>query len=63
LLARGPTGALIYDKGAEASLRCRAVVASTLLAGLELARSGIATLEQDTPCQPIHVSRGERQAD
>jgi len=43
LLGRGPTGALIYDKGAEASLRCRAAVASTLLAGLELARSGYVT--------------------
>ncbi len=37
-------------------LRCRAALASTLLAGLELARNGAVTLEQDQPWQPVHVA-------
>jgi segregation and condensation protein A len=38
-------------------LRCRAAVASTLLAGLELARTGDLTLEQDEPWTQIHVQQ------
>lgn len=39
--------------GAEQPLRAKAAVASTLLAGLELARSGIAEMEQEIPFGPI----------
>lgn len=35
---------------------CKATLASTLLAGLELARNGTVTLEQDQPWQPVRVS-------
>jgi segregation and condensation protein A len=38
-------------------LRCRAAVASTLVAGLELARDGAVTLAQDAAWMPIRVSR------
>ena len=37
------------------ALRCRAALASTLLAGLELARTGMVTLQQDQPWQPVRV--------
>jgi segregation and condensation protein A len=37
------------------TLHGRAAVAATLVAGLELARGGALTLEQDRPWQPIHV--------
>ena len=39
----------------ERALRCRAAVASTFLAGLELARSGKLGLEQPVPWQDIYV--------
>jgi segregation and condensation protein A len=39
------------------ALRCRAAVASTLVAGLELARDGALTLEQGAAWTEIHVSR------
>jgi segregation and condensation protein A len=39
------------------ALRCRAAVASTLVAGLELARDGPLALEQDEPWADIRVSR------
>src|SRR5271166_4988761 len=39
-------------------LRCRAAVASTLIAGLELARNGVLTLEQDQAWAPIQLHRG-----
>ena len=42
------------------ALRCKAALASTFLAGLELARNGAVTLEQDQPWQPIRVSRETR---
>jgi segregation and condensation protein A len=42
------------------ALRCKAALASTLLAGLELARNGAVTLEQDQPWQPIRVSQAAR---
>ena len=37
------------------SLRCRAAVASTLMAGLELAREGMLVLEQDQPWLDIEL--------
>ena len=37
----------VDGRGAEQELRCRAAVASTFLAGLELARDGTLTLQQD----------------
>jgi chromatin segregation and condensation protein Rec8/ScpA/Scc1 (kleisin family) len=40
-------------------LRCRAAVASTLVAGLELARIGGLGLEQDRPWKPIRVQPGK----
>jgi segregation and condensation protein A len=40
------------------ALRCRAAVASTLVAGLELARDGALTLAQDAAWTEIRVSRG-----
>jgi len=43
--------------GAEPELRCRAAVASTLLAGLELARNGTLTLDQTEVWRPIAVRR------
>jgi segregation and condensation protein A len=45
---------------AKRTLRCRVAVASTLFAGLELARNGALTLEQDADWTPIRVSRRER---
>lgn len=41
-------------------LRCKAALASTLLAGLEMARNGALELRQDQPWQPIHVSQAAR---
>ncbi len=45
--------------GADASreLRCRAALASTLVAGLELARGGALTLDQDGAWTPVRVHR------
>jgi segregation and condensation protein A len=40
------------------ALRCRAAVASTLVAGLELARGGALTLAQDSAWADIRISRG-----
>ncbi len=45
----------IAQAGASRALHCRAAVAATLVAGLELTRSGALTLEQDAPRQPIQV--------
>ena len=42
------------------ALRCKAALASTLLAGLELARNGGLELEQSQPWQPIRVSQAAR---
>jgi segregation and condensation protein A len=44
------------------ALRCKAALASALLAGLELARNGTMTLEQGQPWQPIRVSGVARDA-
>ena len=54
----GPLAAFLPGIGADApdrELRCRAAVASTLLAGLELARAGVVTLEQEAAWTPIGV--------
>jgi segregation and condensation protein A len=40
------------------ALRCRAALASTLVAGLELTRDGTLVLEQDAAWTPIRVRRG-----
>jgi segregation and condensation protein A len=41
-------------------LRCRAAIASTLIASLELARDGTVALEQDGDWMPIRVGRYPR---
>lgn len=46
-----------HEPGRE--LRCRAAVASTLVAGLELARNAGLLLRQGDPWTPIHVGRQE----
>jgi segregation and condensation protein A len=54
-----------HDAPARA-LRCRVAVATTLLAGLELARDGAVLLDQAADWMPIHVTRranGETVAD
>ena len=59
-----PLGAflpVIDQAETEAALRGRAAVASTLVAGLELARGGTLGLDQDFSCAPITVYR--RKAD
>jgi segregation and condensation protein A len=43
-------------------LRCRAAVASTLVAGLELARDGALALEQDATWMPIRVRQRDNHA-
>ena len=48
----------IAGDNAGRALRCRAAVASTLVAGLELARGGVLTLAQDSAWADIRVSRG-----
>jgi segregation and condensation protein A len=55
-----PLGAFlpkIGDEPAGRDLRCRAAVASTLIAGLELARSGVLTLDQEQPWRSIKMER------
>ena len=39
------------------NLQCRAALAATFVAGLELARDGALTMDQDAPWQPIQVHR------
>jgi segregation and condensation protein A len=48
------------SNAAKRTLRCRVAVASSLVAGLELARSGALTLDQDADWAPIRVSRRAR---
>ena len=48
----------IDGAGPEHALRCRAAVASTLLAGLEFARTGALRLEQGDLMTPISVHHG-----
>jgi len=47
----------IADASASRALHCRAAVAATFVAGLELTRGGALTLDQDTSWQPIQVRR------
>lgn len=44
------------ERGLDRSLRDRAALAETLIAGLELARGGTASLEQDTTWNLIQVT-------
>ena len=50
------------EEAADAALRRRAALASTLLAGLELAREGEVLLRQDTAFGPILLRRADAQA-
>jgi segregation and condensation protein A len=50
----------IESDAAKRTLRCRVAVASTLVAGLELARDHALTLDQDADWTPIRVARRER---
>jgi segregation and condensation protein A len=55
----------IAEVGANRTLHVRAAVAATLVAGLELARFGALTLEQDVPWHSIlarHQAGGSRGA-
>jgi len=62
-LAAGPDGQPLerflpaLPPGPHAALRRRAALASTLVAGLELARADVLTLEQDTAWAAVLVSR------
>jgi segregation and condensation protein A len=47
----------IDSNASSRALRCRAAVASTLIAGLERARDGALLLEQEVDWMPIRVSR------
>jgi len=67
LLAELPDGSLLaaflpkIDRDApKRPLRCRAAIASNLIAGLELARDGSVALEQDGDWMPIRVGRRDR---
>jgi segregation and condensation protein A len=67
LLAELPDGSLLaaflpkIDRDApRRPLRCRAAIASTLIASLELARDGTVALEQDGDWMPIRVGRRDR---
>ncbi|MDA8253132.1 MAG: segregation/condensation protein A [Rhodospirillales bacterium] len=70
LPAGGPLAAflpIIAGQESDRDVRCRAAVASTLLAGLELARDGVLALEQEVAWTPIGVRHhdagaGEREA-
>lgn len=62
LLATLPEGAVldtllpaIAEAGDGRALHCRAALAATLVAALELSRHGALTLEQNAPWQPIQV--------
>jgi segregation and condensation protein A len=64
LLAELPDGSLltaflpkIGRDAPKRPLRCRAAIASTLIASLELARDGTVALEQDSDWMPIRVGR------
>ncbi len=52
----------IAEASASGALHCRAAVAATLVAGLELSRGGAVTLDQDTSWQPIQVRRREHRS-
>ncbi len=46
----------IAETGSGRALQCRAAVAATFVAGLELARGGALTLDQDGPWQPVRLA-------
>ena len=46
----------LADTAPHRALRHRAALASTLVAGLELAREALLTLQQDAPWAPIQVT-------
>ena len=48
---------VIDREDADRDIRCRAALASTLVAGLELARGGVLTLHQDGPWREVTVAR------
>ena len=47
----------VVDSGAGRELACRAAVASTLVASLELTRGELLVLTQREACSPIHISQ------
>lgn len=47
----------VAEAGSDRSLHGRAAMAATFVAGLELARDGAITLDQDGLWQPVHVQR------
>jgi len=47
----------IAESGSGRAVHCRAAVAATFVAGLELTRDGALAMDQDAPWQPIQVSR------
>jgi chromatin segregation and condensation protein Rec8/ScpA/Scc1 (kleisin family) len=53
----------IVETGPGRDLHCRAALAATFIAGLELTRGGAVTLEQDTSWESIEVRRRGMQAD
>jgi segregation and condensation protein A len=67
LLAEGVEGELerflphVDEDGPDRDLRCRAALASTLVAGLELARGGSVSLGQSGPWQPIQLVAAARE--
>ena len=46
----------VGEAGSGRALHCRAAVAATFIAGLELARGGALTLDQDAPWLPVRLS-------
>jgi len=68
LLAAHPAGGVLHQflpplatGEADYRLKARAAVASTFVAGLELARDGTACLAQEAAFEPIHMTAAERQ--
>ncbi len=47
----------IAETGSGRALQCRAALAATFVAGLELARGGTLALDQDAPWQPVQIYR------
>lgn len=52
----------VRREGPEFELRCRAALASTIVAGLELARGQAVSLAQSAPWDTIHVTAAAREA-
>jgi len=52
----------IAEARSDRALHCRAAIAATFVAGLELSRGGAVTLKQDTSWQPIQVRRREHRS-